>query len=282
MRLSDAAAYFDKTVCADAFAPATTFYGQLDLFDDSKRDGATVVRRVLSVAPSVTLPARRVLLIDGGYWIVGQSQDDHWAGAALRRKYVMQRADGAATYRTVAEELAGAGGTATYGAKLWVKDTKEIEISSALSPFYSVYLPSPEAPVAGQVISLAGRLHMVRGTYKTAAGFLAAEASELDAAALVAGVTYTAESAYDPATDTYTASNTTVNVLKIRYQDDYAYLGQADEKYAEGDCRAYVRKTQIATAKAGDRATISGTAWVVMSVADEGSCWGLHLRRAGA
>jgi hypothetical protein len=49
MRLSTAARFFDRTLFKDAFVPTTTFRGQFDLYDDSKRDGVTVARRVLSV-----------------------------------------------------------------------------------------------------------------------------------------------------------------------------------------------------------------------------------------
>jgi hypothetical protein len=280
MRLSTAASFFDKTVCADAFAPATTFLGQLDVFDDSKRDGATVLRRVLSTDPSIALPARRVLLIDGVYWIVGQNQDDHFNGAAIRRKYVIQRADGSVQIQTVAEAIAGAGGTATYGAKLWVKDLKEIEVSSKLTAYFNIYLPAPEAPTAGQIITLAGVLYMVRGVFKSAAGFLAAEVSELEAGA-VAAATYSSAGAYDPSSDSYTPVDTPVTVLNMRWQDDYTYTGEASPKYAEGDRKAYVRTSEIAAAKAGDRVTIGGVVWTVLSVETEGACWGLHLRRAG-
>lgn len=279
MRLADAARYFDKTPCADAFAPGTVFFGQLDVFDDSKRDGATVVRRVLSVAPSVALPARRVLTIDGAQWLVGQNQDDYFAGAPIRRKYVLQRADGLASIRTVGQAILGAGGTDSYGAKLWVKDMKEIEVSSKLSGFFNIYLPSPEVLSAGAVIALGGRLHMVRNTLKSSGGFLVAEGDELDAAAVAAG-TYHGVTGYNPTTDVVTAGNTAVTFLRTRYQDDYEYANEAEPKFVVGDVKAYVRKAQVATAKAKDKVDLLGFSWRVLSVSDEGDCWGLHLQRA--
>ena len=80
MRLADAASYFDRVVCADAFTPFEEFKGQFDLFDDSKRDGVTVDRRVLSCSSAVTVPTRRVVLAMGEYWIVGD--DIHHTGYA--------------------------------------------------------------------------------------------------------------------------------------------------------------------------------------------------------
>jgi len=277
MRLAAAASRFDTTLCADASNPATTFYGQLDLFDDSRRDGATVVRRILSVAPDVVIPAGRVLTILGEQWLVGMEQSDVYAGAAVRAKYVLHRADGAATIQSVAQALS-AGSTATYAGKLWVKDLKEIEVSSLLEGFFNLYLPRNVTVIAGNVIALSGNLHMVRASYLSAAGFLIAECAEL--ASGVVAATYTSE-AYSPVTDTATPTNTAANLLHVRYQDDYAYLTLADPKFVKGDEKGYVLKSVIATAAAGARVTIGAEVWDVISVADEGLCWGLHLRRAG-
>ena len=276
MRLADAAAHFDNTLCADAFAPTTQFYGQLDLYDDSRRDGSTVVRRILSVAPSVAIPARRALTIDGEQWLVGGFQADSFAGSAVRHKYVLHRADGAATIQSVAQALS-TGGTPTYGAKLWVKDFKEVDVSSKLFAFVNIYLPTPETVVEGQLIALGGRLHFVRNTFVSAAGFLVAESDELASDALTTG-SY-AVATYAPATDTNTlAAGVAVNVLQTRYQDDYRYQNQVEPRFKEGDIKAFVTKAAIATAKSGDQLTIGATAWLVHSVLDEGTSWGLHLR----
>lgn len=278
MRLSTAAAFFDKTLCADAFDSGTTFYGQMDVYDDSKRDGATVVRRVLSVAPGTTIPARRVLTIDGEQWIVGANQVDRYSGAPLRDKYVMHRASGAASLQSV-DQLLSSGGVSTYGSRLWVKDLKEVEISSKLAAFFNVYLSTYETVTAGSVISLGGRVHMVRNFFTSAAGFLVAESDELATDAVASG-TYTPRS-YAPATDALADGAPVVaNVLKVRYQDSYAYANQGEARYEEGDFRAFVRKAAVASAKRGDKLALSGVTHDVLSVSDEGLCWGLHLRHA--
>lgn len=281
MRLADVAKYFDKTLCADAFTPATQFYGQLDVFDDSKRDGATVVRRVLSVASDVSIPARRVLTIDSQPWIVGQNEDDFWAGEVLRRKYVLQRADGAASIRTVAESIAGAGGTATYAAKLWVKDQKEVEQSSSMTGFFNVYLPTYESVDKGSIIVLSSRLHLVRNTFVSAGGFLVCESDELEADA-VAAATYKGHSAYDPATDTYTEGSVAVTVLRARWQADFDYTSEASPKFVRGDELVYVRASEVAAPAAQDKVTVDGVTYVVLAVRAEGTSWALHLRRAAS
>lgn len=281
MRLSTAARFFDRTRFKDAFVPTTVFYGQFDVYDDSKRDGLTVARRVLSVAPSVAIPARRVIAAEGETWLVGAAQLDHYNGAPVRAKYVIQRAHGAATIRTAAQALS-TGGTATYASKLWVKDVKEIEVSSSLNPFYNVYLPSPEALVVGQLIELSGRQHLVRNTYPSAAGLLVAEAAELPLNAVTVGA-YKAMTFNAVADDRTLASSTALNLLKLRFQDLFAYREQAQPSFKEGDVRALVRKADVAVAKVNDLLNFGGEDWEILTVSDEdgGLCWGLHLRHAG-
>jgi hypothetical protein len=278
MRLANAASYFDHTPCQDAFNPATVIYGQLDLFDDSRRDGATVVRRILSVKPGTLIPARRVLTVHGEPWIVGGHEVDSFGGSVIRDKHVLHRGE-ACTVQTIAQALT-TGGTATYGGKLWVKDFKEQEVSSKLEGFFNIYLPSSEALVEGNVIALAGRVHLVRNSFPSVAGFLVAEVNELPAGAIVSA-SYVART-LDPVADSLSSGTpVTLNVLQMRYQDHYAYSTEAAEKYALGDVSAFVAKTDVASAKINDKVTIAGTDWIVLAVADASNAWELHVRRAG-
>lgn len=282
MRLSVAASYFDKTLCADTFNSGTTFYGQLDIFDDSKRDGATVARRVLSVDPAVVIPARRVITIAGEQWIIGTSQADSFNGASIRVKYILHRAHGAATVKSAAQVLGTAGSLATYASKLWVKDLKEVEVSSKLSGFFNIYLPTPDAIAASNVVSVLGRLHLVRNFYLSAAGFNVAECDELPIDALTVG-TYTPMTFSAANDDRTPGAGVALNVLRLRFQDLYQYLNDAEPKYVDGDLRVLIRKADVATAKVNDQFTVGGEVYEVLSVANEdaGACWGLHLRHAG-
>jgi hypothetical protein len=277
VKLSKAASHFDKTVCADTANPGTTFLAQLDVFDDSKRDGPTVARRILSVDPAVSMPAGRVLTIAGEQWLVGTHQADQFRGATIRDKYILHRALGAATVRTAAEAIASTGGTSTYAGRLWVKDIREQEASSSLTSFLNVFLPSPVAAAVGAIIGLSGKLHLVRNSYLSAAGFTVAEVDEL-ASAVVAG-TYTPRT-YTAATDTEAAGTPVpLNLLPTRFFDDYAYATAASEKFEPGDVRALIRKVDVAAPKAKDILAYGGVTWRVFSVADEGTSWGLHLRK---
>lgn len=278
MRLLDAARFFDKMVCADAYAPAVSFKGQLDVFDDSKRDGATVLRRILSIAPDIALPARMTIVAASDTWLIGAGHKDSFNGTTLRAKYIIHRADGAATIKTVAQALS-TGGTPSFASRLWIKDLKEVEVSSSLFNMLNVYLAPNETVAVGNLILLAGKLHLVRNVYLGAAGLLIAESDELPATA-VASVTYTPRGgAYSPTTDTTTPSAPiTANLLRTRFQDDYAYPNEAAPKYVKGDIRGSVLKSAVATPKVDDYVTLTDGDWRTVSIDDDGATWGLHLR----
>jgi len=279
MDLAAAASYFDKMLCVDAFVPATEFYGPLDVFDDSRRDGATVLRRLLSVADGTVIPARRVLTIAGEQWIVGTHEVDTFRGAVIRDKHILHRAHGAATIRTLQQVLT-TGGVATYGSKLWVKDSKEVENSSSLTGFFNIYLPSTETAGLGYVIELLGRQHVVRNTFISAAGFLVAESNELEATALQ-NATFTPR-AFSPATDTLTSGTpVALKALRLRFHDDYEYASASAPKMAPGDIRAFIGKALTAAPpKSNDLLALTDGTWLIISVTDEGTAWGLHLRKS--
>jgi len=283
VRFSAAASFFDKVVCTDAYTPTDpTFKAQLDLFDDSKRDGATVVRRVLSVSASVTIPARRAVAAVGETWIVaGHGHPDAFRGETVRVKYVVQQADGLASVQT-AEQLLSTGGTSAYVGRVWTKDLKELEVSSKMYGFFTLFLAPTETVSPGQFLTLGGRIYVVRNVYMSAAGLLAAESEELGTDALQAGVSYYARGAgYSPVTDDVTESAAVVlNLVRMRYQVDYAYPTESAPKYLEGDLRALIRKAAVATARADDQVALSEGRWRVVAAEDEHPCWGLHLRRA--
>lgn len=282
MRLDTASKYFDRTLCRDAYNPTTglTFKAQLNLFDDSMRDGTTVVRRVLSCASTVVLPTRRTTKIHDEVFIIGGVHKDSFDGTVVRQKYVVQRCDGLALVRTADQALRTLAGTDMYASRLWVKDLKELETSSRLSAFLNIYTAPTETVPVGSFVLLGGRWHVIRNTFLGAAGFNVCEADELPPNALTT-CSYSTSGVYDPATDTAIGSTTSVPVLQHRWQDDYAYQMMAAERFDDGDVVAHISKVSIATAKAGDGLVIGALAYRLLSVRDDGAgAWTLHARRA--
>lgn len=282
MRLRDAAKRFDRTPVVDAYTGQGTFYGQLNLFDDSMRDGTTVVRRVLSLDRDVSIPARRAVTIHGEVFMIGGVHKDSFDGDVLRQKYVVHRADGLAARKTADEAIRAQAGYSLYGARLWVKDLKELEFSSRLPSFMNLYIAPTETAAAGDFILLSSRLHLVRNTFLGAAGFRICEVDELPSDALTTAsyVSRTGQT-YNPATDTVSGTTTSVPVIQHRWQDDYLYERLSSVTFDAGDHIVRVSKTNIATAEAGDSLTLAdGRAFKVVSVKDDGAgAWALHARR---
>lgn len=275
MKLKAAARRFDKLVCADAYNPATTFKGQIGLYDDSTRDGMTVERRVLSVAPEVTIPARRTIIADGLTWMLGDHHRDYFKESAVRHKYVAHQADELVSVKTFEQAIAGTAVIGVWASRVWVKAAKEIEASSDITNVYDIYFAKGENVPEGSLIQMSGRWHLVRTTYPTTAGLLVALSDELPEPVLTP-VTVTLRT-YVPATDTYTTSATTVTALRIRWQSLFRYPVRAADKYKPGDVVLLVRKSD-GTVKAGDRLPVAGETFNVISVLDEGTLWSCHLR----
>lgn len=285
MKLINAARFFDKQDCYDAFdLEADPVKGQLDLFDDSKRDGSTGIRRVLSAAATVELPASGAVSIAGYIFIIGGEHPDTYNNEVIRRKYVIQQADGVANILTLAEACAGAAGIVTWSSKVWIKDLKEVEQSTGLYPFYNMVFPASTIPAPNQVIRLGGVLFLTRSVLTSAGGFSTAEANEL-VGVLPQSIVYIDRSGqtYVPATDVYTGlSPVTASGLLMRYEDHYNKLSSEAAKNLAGDMCLVMPKASVATANAGDEFTSAdGTAYRVLEVYnDDSGCWLLHSRRA--
>jgi hypothetical protein len=276
MKLKAAAKRFDKLPCADAYSSAALFKGQFNLYDDSVRDGMTVERRVLSVDPSITIPARRAIRADGFNWLIGDCSPDYYNAEAIRHKYPVHLAEGLATLKTIANVLAGAAGTTAYTGTFFNKGSKEIEVSSGVFDVLTAYFAKGEPVAERTMISLGGRWLLVRDIYNVSSGFLAAVVDELPEP-VVESATF-ATRTYNPISDAYTQSTTAVTVVRVRWQSTFEYLSKASETYERGDVQCMIPKT--VTPKIEDKVTLSDGTWRVVSVLDESTHWSAHLRRA--
>jgi hypothetical protein len=191
----------------------------------------------------------------------------------------VQKAQELCSVKTPAQALS-TGGTDAYGARIWTKDMKELDVSSSVFSFYTIFLATGEPAVTGSIISIGGRLHRVKNVYRSAAGVLAAEANELSSSALATAVSYYARAAgLNPVTDVVTeAAPVSLNALRMRFQDDYLYPNEATPKFAEGDIKVIILKSAVATAKVDDQLALSDGRWRTIAVEDEDPCWGLHMR----
>ncbi len=273
MKLSKAAKYFNRTKFFDAYSGEELGTGQLDVFDESKRDGLTAQRRVFEVAPGAALPTRLTIQFHGLNWLVGVTEMDAFKGAVIREKHVLHQAEGMARVSTVKQLLEATDPHEAYAARVWVKSTSEAEISSGKFNQLQIFFSRAEHIPNNSIVDMGGRLHTIMASYPATAGHLAAVAEELDTGALEVGLIK--KSAMDPVTEIETDVNIPITVLKLRWQSDFTYFSQASETFKRGDMQA-VALTAPAN---GTRITLVEGNWTVISTQFRSDVHYLHLRR---
>lgn len=284
MRFPNVANYFDRTPIRDAYSRISLGHGQLDLFDDSKRDGVTVLRRVLSTKSSWNAPLRGVVDLAGAIWMVGNAYPDQFYGAIVRKRYILHRSEGLCQFLTGNELLtAGAVGIRAHASKVWVKDTKDISTTSEQQSQYVVYAPMSEALSQGLYVRFPdGTLLLARNCFPTAAGFRALECSELEPTALTTIQMVVQRATYDPVTETYAAvAPAPIPAVVTRFLDDYEFRNEKMSDAFVGDLRVRVRAVDAPQVRAGDTIALNAVQFNVLSVDTRAdNTLSLHVRPA--
>ena len=284
MKLQNVARFFDSTPLRDAYTNANFGVGQLDLFDDSKRDGVTVLRRVLSVVAQWTPPPRGVLSFTGESWIVGLAYPDVFKGQVIRKRFILHRSDGICQFLTGDELLTpGATGLKAHASKAWVKDVKDISTTSDLQSQYVVYAAKSEALAQGMFVRFPdGTILLARNSYSAVSGFRALECSELEPDALTTVQLTLQRPTYDPVLETYAAvAPVAVPAIVTRFLDDYEFRNEKMPDAFIGDLRVRVRAVDAVGVQAGDSLTLNSKSWKILSVDPRAdSTLSMHIRTA--
>lgn len=270
MQLTAAARAFDTMPCVDAYTGAHAFDGQLALYDDNKRDSVTTERRVISTAPDVTIPARRVVKAAGTQFIIGHGNPDWYRGSAIRMGYVAHEATDLAQVRTLAQACLDQAGFTAWAAREWIKSLAYSEQNSKLAPQYHIYFARTE-PVLGQhLVTFGSGLHLVRTRHEGPSGTLVTLCDELAEPSIemvsVAGTTW------DPVAETMTGGPTSVRAVRARWQSLFGYRSNLAPKFGPDDMQVAFAKSAL-TARAGMRVTASDGAWVLQDALSEGDVW---------
>src|SRR5574340_999600 len=262
--------------CRSSHRAATRFYGQREPLDYQKIDGSAVNRRVMSTAPDGVLPVRQVISIGGQPYLVGDSSVDHWGGTSLRKRYVLQGADYLASTQTIAQVLANTAGASAYASIEFNKYGTDERDNSEFHPQYHIFFGGGETVPNDSVVTAAGRYYLVRRANRTQAGLVDALSNEIDSP-VIDSATFTARQ-YNPVTDTYTDTSSTVRCIRLRWQDHFTYLSQGSTKYERGDMQVLVPLS--VTPKSGDTLTLADGKWSILSMLAEATYRSLHVRRA--
>ena len=275
MKLKSVSKFFDKTKAVDAYNSRYSFKCQVEPLDMYRTEGTRIKIRNMSTAPEVIIPARRAIKIDSQAYLVSDSSADHWAGDAIRSRYVLQGADYVVEIRTIAQVLADAPGVQAWASIDFNKYSTDERDSADYHPQYHIFLGEGAAN-EHSIIHTTERTYLVKNSYKTPSGLYDAICNELDDPVIDA-VTFRSRT-YIPITDSFTESSSTIRCIRIRWQDKFTYLSQGSEKFERGDIQVLVPSS--VTPKAADVVELSDGTWRVLSVVSYTGHKALHLRLA--
>lgn len=278
MRLHKAACRFDDSVLYDAYTSTLIGKGQLDPTDIFKLDGASVRRRVISVAPDVGLPTRRAVRLGTNVYLIGEPSTDEWNGTPIRTKYVLHQTPSQATIKTMEEALSNAPGRTMYASREWNKDVPDLKESSAYFNDYHIFVSYTEPVSVYNLIWIDNQWHICHAVHPSLSGFNDAVAHEIVGTGFE--TVSVASNTYNPLTDTdNTVTVNGVRVLRLRWQEQYKYLTLSQEDYERGDETVMVLKSAWSAVKPSDKLALSDGQWRVLSVQDQGTVLALHTRR---
>lgn len=280
MELSDVARYFDQDPVLDGYTGLPLFSCQLNSFDDSAADGSTNRRRVMSLAPEITLPARRCLSIYGEIWLAGDPTTDGFLETPMRRNYALRRSTGIMDILTPGEAASNAvSAVSAHTHKLWFRDMVQPNIESDIDTFWNISVAPIEPVSQGKFFrDSTGTFFRVRQTYLPIQGLTIAQSDELDAGALKNLTITQLGTTYDPLTDSYPqiALNGTGLLLDINQM--LRRTTPSDPVPAPGDRTLLIAKS-FATPTVNAKLAFDSETWTVINVQSEQDAWLLRVRR---
>ena len=300
MKLANAAKYFDRVSMADAYTgTAMPYKVQFSTFDETDPDGSVARRRTLSMAPGLTLPARRVASLLGEIWLLGEPSADAVFDKVIRQTVPMRRVTNLAQALTPGQMVAASTGLAIYGRLEQVKSTVDTATSSDYFPFFTLTLAGAEfknlnsdwAQVPGFFRIEDGTLFRCRTSYPAEDGMTVVEADLIDRYGLTQAQVTTG--AYDPVTDTFAGTTSTFQTLVMPTHQLYRRKAEA-EKFKPEDLTVLVRFADYPAPKVGTPLQIripefnsaapapnaSFSPVQIVGITLEADCWNLHVRRA--
>lgn len=270
MLLHDVANAFNDMVCRDGYTDEVLFKGQISLFDDTKRDSEAAGRRIVSLSPSIVLPARRVVAAAGTRFILGHGNPDDYRGNTIRVGYVAQEAPELSQVRTLAEVCLDQPGFTAYTGRAWVKDMAYSEQDSTKAAEYHIHFARGEPIDNDLLVTFEGRLNVIRSFNYGTGGTIVAACEQMpepsvETASILVGV-------YDPVSDTRVGVPVISKVVRMRWQSLFAYRNTLAPKFGPGDIQVAIAKAS-ATVDAGTVLTLSDGLWRVESALSEGAAW---------
>lgn len=279
MEFADACSFFDDQPVLDGYSGALLFNGQPDLFDATERDTETGWRRTIS-AGSLVFPARNCVQIGTDRFIAGRSVRDYFQGSAVREHMLLHPADYLVTAAHPAGFLGDTGSFTFYAGLSWLKERKEETRTSEAFSVYDIYCSAAEAIAPGMLIKPPAGVYLrVQGVDQRSGGLLVLVSQELGADAQ-RSVSYIVSGAYDPVTDSSSASAPIVVPAFVEpFTTNYNYMTNGATDFERADRVVTVRTTAVASPKPGDTLVDQSLTFRVLEKQNDGNgCWEVHVR----
>ena len=279
MKLKSAARYFDTDTVTDGYTGALLFKAQFSSYESAAPDGSFQRRRVVSVAPGIAPASRRVVVVQGMRWIMGELVTDAFKDKPIRQTSAAKEATDLFTLLTPAQAALKNTGTLIYGHKQYLKDTVNSVTDSNYDPQYEIFFGITENLKAGHFLKSAQQYLHIRSLQYANEGYWVAVSDELATnPATDAEVTATFAGVYDPVTETHAAGVTTTGIMLDMYKL-YNFNTEADPRNQAGDMSLIVAKSAV-TPKADQLITIAGVNWRNIKFTPYFDAWNIQLRRA--
>ncbi len=271
--LIDVAAHFDDISVYNGYTNALLFKGQMSSFREAAPDGTLSEKRILSVRPSVTMPARFSVKMLGDLYLVGNSNLDGIFDTAIRKTVWTKKVTESMARLTPREACLSSAGYNLYVSKAYLKDTVNGVTDSEYDPFWIIYTSQDETAAKGLYYRSGSTIYRTRTCHLELSGFWQNQCDELDAGALVS--VSVAGGTYNPVTDTTSGGPTTTPALMFEPVKDYEYATRADPKINSGDMTVIM---PISTT-IGAKLTIASVQYQVITVHAEMDAWNCLVRR---
>lgn len=279
MKLKSAARYFDNDTVTDGYTGAPLFKAQFSSFEQASPDGSFQRRRVVSLAPGIAPASRRVVVVQGMRWIMGELVTDAFKDKPIRQTSAAKEATDLFTLLTPAQAALKSAGTSIYGHKQYLKDTVNSVTDSNYDPQYEIFFGITENLKAGHFLKSAQQYLHIRSLQYANEGYWVAVSDELATnPATDAEVTATFAGVYDPVTETHAAGVTTTGIMLDMYKL-YNFNTEADPRNQAGDMSLIVAKSTV-TPKADQLITVAGVNWKNIKFTPYFDAWNIQLRRA--
>jgi len=269
VRLHDTVKRFSTELFLDGYDSSVSFFGRIDPFAEITNSGPSSERRILEVAPDITIPSTHVIEDSNSQiFIVGNPNTDFWANEVIRFKHSVVPTTENGSVGTIGEILAGTEtDTDIYIHEFFVRRELHDEERSDYLSGYEIYFSQVHSFVRGQVFKSSSDFYRLKtDTWIDGVGFSVAQAVKLESPIQTFNI-QSNSTVYDPVDDDYTNTPLTdVDVFVEPLEQDYEFVSPSFSGIELGDKAISVLKSDAPNMTVNDH--IGG--FRVISIRDMG------------